>query len=85
MLTQVGDFVEGMVQGLLPYGAVIKLESGCVGLLHIGQISQERIKGMTIKEVFSRGDRVKVPGRVPLLLCWSVSGRGSFPPVFTTR
>ncbi|MEY8337725.1 S1 RNA-binding domain-containing protein [Lachnospiraceae bacterium 62-35] len=40
----VGDVAEGTVDSLKPYGAFINLDNGLSGLLHISQISTQRIK-----------------------------------------
>lgn len=49
---QAGDVVEGTVERLQPYGAFIRLADGVDGLLHISQISNQRIKhpGVVLKE-----------------------------------
>lgn len=48
----VGDVVEGTVDSLKPYGAFVNLDNGLSGLLHISQISTQRIKhpGVVLKE-----------------------------------
>jgi small subunit ribosomal protein S1 len=53
-----GDVVEGTVDSLKPYGAFVKLADGVDGLVHISQISSQRIKhpGVVLKE----GQTVKV-------------------------
>lgn len=55
---QVGAVVEGTVETLKDYGAFVTLENGLTGLLHISQISSQRIKhpGVVLKE----GQTVKV-------------------------
>jgi small subunit ribosomal protein S1 len=55
---EVGLVTEGTVDSLKPYGAFIDLGNGLSGLLHISQISQQRIKhpGAVLKE----GQKVKV-------------------------
>ncbi len=55
---QVGAIVEGVVETLKDYGAFVTLENGLTGLLHISQISSQRIKhpGVVLKE----GQEVKV-------------------------
>lgn len=55
---QVGAVVEGTVETLKDYGAFVTLENGLTGLLHISQISTQRIKhpGVVLKE----GQTVKV-------------------------
>lgn len=53
-----GDIVEGTVDSLKDYGAFVELAEGVTGLLHISQISSQRIKhpGVVLKE----GQTVKV-------------------------
>ncbi|MDO4322159.1 MAG: S1 RNA-binding domain-containing protein [Lachnospiraceae bacterium] len=55
---QVGLVTEGTVESLMPYGAFVNLGNGLSGLVHISQISQQRIKhpGAVLKE----GQQVKV-------------------------
>ncbi len=55
---EVGSIMEGTVDSLKTYGAFINLENGLSGLLHISQISNQRIKhpGAVLKE----GQTVKV-------------------------
>lgn len=55
---EVGAIMEGTVDSLKDYGAFINLENGLSGLLHISQISSQRIKhpGAVLKE----GQTVKV-------------------------
>jgi small subunit ribosomal protein S1 len=55
---QVGDVVEGVVAGLRPYGAFLDLGNGAVGLLHVSQISHERI--ISVDKILREGDRLKV-------------------------
>lgn len=49
---QVGVVVRGSVESLKDYGAFVTLENGLTGLLHISQISSQRIKhpGAVLKE-----------------------------------
>ncbi len=56
--TQVGYVYGGFVQSVKPYGAFVELEGGVSALLHISQISHDRIK--VIDDVLHEGDRVKV-------------------------
>lgn len=53
-----GDIVEGTVDSLKNYGAFVELAEGVTGLLHISQISNQRIKhpGVVLKE----GQKIKV-------------------------
>jgi small subunit ribosomal protein S1 len=55
---EVGLVTEGTVETLQPYGAFVNLGHGLSGLLHVSQISQQRIKhpGAVLKE----GQTVKV-------------------------
>lgn len=55
---EVGLVTEGTVESLKEYGAFVNLGNGLSGLLHISQISQQRIKhpGVLLKE----GQKVKV-------------------------
>lgn len=54
---QVGDVVVGVVQSVKPYGAFIDI-GGVNGLLHISQISEERVTN--VEAVLSEGDKLKV-------------------------
>ena len=53
-----GDVVEGTVDSIKTYGAFIKLAEGVDGLLHISQISTQRIKHPAA--VLKEGQTVKV-------------------------
>ncbi len=53
-----GDVVEGTVDSIKPYGAFIRLADGVDGLLHISQISTQRIKHPSV--VLKEGQTVKV-------------------------
>ena len=53
-----GDIVEGTVDSIKPYGAFIKPDDGVDGLLHISQISTQRIKHPSA--VLTEGQTVKV-------------------------
>ena len=50
---EVGAVMNGTVESLMPYGAFVELENGLTGLLHISQISTQRIKhpGAVLQEV----------------------------------
>lgn len=56
-MLQVGDVVEGVVESVRPFGAFINLGE-TNGLLHISQISHERVTA--VENVLSPGDRLKV-------------------------
>ena len=51
-----GDVIEGMVKALKPYGAFVEV-GGMSGLLHISQISYDRIDDL--EKVLQPGDKVK--------------------------
>lgn len=53
-----GDIVEGTVDSLKPYGAFVKLAEGVDGLLHISQISTQRIKHPGA--VLTEGQKIRV-------------------------
>lgn len=57
----IGSVVEGTVQTVKPYGAFIDI-GGVSGLLHISQISHDRLT--TVETVLSPGDKLKVLGLV---------------------
>jgi len=54
---EVGDVCKGIVQAVKPYGAFVDV-GGTSGLLHISQISHERI--VAVENVLSPGDELKV-------------------------
>lgn len=56
---KIGDVVEGIVESVKPYGAFVNL-GGTNGLLHISQISHDRVTN--VESVLSVGDKLKVPG-----------------------
>jgi len=51
-----GDIIDGIVKALKPYGAFVEV-GGMSGLLHISQISYDRIDDL--EKVFQLGDKVK--------------------------
>lgn len=55
---QVGLVTEGTVETLMPYGAFVNLGNGISGMVHVSQISQERIKHPSV--VLKEGQKVKV-------------------------
>lgn len=52
-----GDLVTGRVDSIAGYGAFVRLEGGATALLHISQISQERVE--SVDGVFQVGDTIK--------------------------
>lgn len=55
---QIGLVTEGTVESLMPYGAFVDLGNGLSGLVHVSQISRERIKHPNV--VLQEGQKVKV-------------------------
>ena len=53
-----GAVMEGTVDSVMDYGAFIKLDNGVSGLLHVSQISYERVAKPS--DVLSKGDRLTV-------------------------
>lgn len=53
-----GEVIAGTITGLRPYGAFLELEGGCAGLLHISQISYDRIDNL--EALFTIGQKCKV-------------------------
>ena len=52
-----GDVVSGKVESIMPYGAFIDLGDGISGLVHISQISSNRVK--SVEDALSVGDEVR--------------------------
>lgn len=69
----VGDVVLGRVQSLKPYGAFIEM-GGVSGLLHISQISHDRVTN--VESVLKEGDELKV---MPKLGDWHFEVLGPGP------
>eukprot|EP00955_Chlamydomonas_euryale_P027905 294183-Chlamydomonas_euryale.AAC.4 len=73
---KIGHVLDGTVQSVQKYGALVASTDGQVGLLHISEISHERIKH--VNEVFAVGDRLKAMvltadqerGRISLSTRW---------------
>ncbi len=55
---QVGEIVEGEVIKLLAFGAIIKLENGATGMLHISKATTQERK--SIHEIVHVGDKLQV-------------------------
>lgn len=58
MSAEVGSIANGTVIKIMPFGALVKLESGEVGLVHISEISSKFISD--INECVKISDKVKV-------------------------
>ena len=55
---EVGKIYSGTVANIMAYGAFVRVLPNKDGLVHISQISEERIED--INSVLSKGDKVKV-------------------------
>ena len=55
---KVGQIYEGRVARLMDFGAFVTISPGIDGLVHISQLSDERIK--SVNDVLSEGDTVRV-------------------------
>ena len=53
-----GDRLEGAITKILPFGFLVGLEAGVEGLVHISEISWERVGNLA--EMFKTGEAVKV-------------------------
>jgi len=54
---KIGDMVKGKVSKITSYGAFVELDHDIDGLVHISQISEERVE--KIKDVLNEGDEVE--------------------------
>lgn len=54
----VGEVLSGRVSGVMPYGLFVTLDEGLEGLVHISEVSWERVNSLT--ELYKIGDEVKV-------------------------
>ena len=55
---KVGQVMEGVVEKLLAFGAIVRLENGVSGLMHISTITERR--DVAVHEFVHVGDRIKV-------------------------
>ncbi|MDA0346043.1 MAG: 30S ribosomal protein S1 [Verrucomicrobia bacterium] len=55
-LYRIGDVVQGTISKITSYGAFVELQDGIDGLVHISQISEDRVE--KIKDIVSAGDVV---------------------------
>jgi len=46
MTYKAGQIVEGIVTGIQPYGAFVKLKDGTVGLIHISELSDDFVRAV---------------------------------------
>ncbi|MFA9397756.1 MAG: S1 RNA-binding domain-containing protein, partial [Clostridiaceae bacterium] len=54
----IGSIVEGTVRKIMDFGAFVEIKNGVDGLVHISQISEDRVT--KISEFINVGDKVKV-------------------------
>ena len=57
-IPEIGEVYEGKVKNIMDFGAFIEFMPGKDGLLHISEITWERLDSM--KDVFKEGEKVKV-------------------------
>ena len=53
-----GDILEGRISGVMPYGLFVTIEDGLEGLVHISEVSWDRVGNLS--EQYKIGDTVKV-------------------------
>ena len=58
MSTDIGSTVEGTIVKLAEYGAIVRLQGGKTGLIHISEIADTFVRD--VKEYFKEHDRVRV-------------------------
>lgn len=58
MAVEVGSIVQGTVVRLLNYGALVRLEDGQTGLVHISEIDQNYVRD--VADYFGVNDEIKV-------------------------
>ncbi|KAL6755428.1 hypothetical protein V8C86DRAFT_2676909 [Haematococcus lacustris] len=70
---QVHDLCDGEVKELTKLLAIVQLDKGGLGRLHVSQFSKQRVENMTSPPVFRIGEKIKAvvlslkPGQMPLL------------------
>jgi polyribonucleotide nucleotidyltransferase len=55
---EIGDVYEGAIKSIMPYGAFVEFMPGKQGLLHISEVSWERLD--SLEGVLKEGDKIKV-------------------------
>lgn len=55
---EVGRIYDGVVRKIVEFGAFVEILPGTDGLLHISQLSNERVR--RVEDVVHEGDRIKV-------------------------
>jgi ribosomal protein S1 len=56
---KLGDVVTGDVVRIAPYGAFVQLKEGATALLHISQITYERLSSVALQQALQVGDEVR--------------------------
>lgn len=57
-MVEIGQFARGTVVRVMPYGAIVRLDSGCVGLVHISEIDERYVRD--VADYLEADDRVVV-------------------------
>lgn len=70
MWLQSGTVYEGVVTSVRRYGAFVDIGDGRIGLLHISQISKERLAPGDIERLLPEGTRIKVKRHRVGKGCW---------------
>lgn len=55
---KIGEVIQGTITGIKPYGAFVKADDGCDGLIHISEISDFFVND--ISKFFKKGEKVIV-------------------------
>ena len=58
MALEVGSIASGSVIKVMPFGALVKVESGEIGLVHISEVASHYVEN--INECVKVGDKVKI-------------------------
>lgn len=69
MLVEIGSVAKGTVAKLVPYGAIVRIEGGLTGLVHISEITDGFVN--QISDYLNEGDPV-------LVKVIGVSGKGKY-------
>jgi small subunit ribosomal protein S1 len=54
----IGDFVDGVVEGVVEYGAFVRIDEGINGLIHISELSDKLVRNPA--DIVAPGQKVKV-------------------------
>ena len=58
MAIEVGSILDGVVTGIVKFGAFVQMDEENSGLVHISEISDEYVK--EVSDILSKGQKVKV-------------------------